>query len=499
MPKAFFYVLIFAAICNLFWSGQSLGDDVEAWMKASKLAGEGTFESKYPSATAYRNPLSNLREESEKKHLVGDRLFDKKFSDDLNRPDYGLGPTYNHLSCIGCHAKDGRGALPIVPTTNPWTRLGTGAQIFLRISLKEDLKETPSAENNWGSPIPVPGFGLQLFHLGSFKLRADNPGSGLAEVWMKYDFSKFTYPDGTQVELRKPIFQIRSPYDETTPGSSRILAKDVQTSPRMTPPMIGLGLIEAIPKEDILNLAKRDLSAWGIHGKPNWVIDRQKELQKDPVPLSLGRFGLKANTPSVFHQSLGALNGDMGVTNFAFPKESIEGTELFEAFKQNWKPGIEASDEISQALVFYSQTLAVPSRRNVEDLQVLEGAKLFQTVGCTNCHHPSYKTGSHSISELSGQRIYPYSDFLLHDMGEGLADGRSDFRASGRDWKTRALWGIGLTKVINPRAGFLHDGRARTLEEAILWHGGESKLSRELFTKLSKSQRDSLISFLKSL
>ena len=157
-----------------------------------------------------------------------------------------------------------------------------------------------------------------------FKLRADNPGSGLAEVWMKYDFSKFTYPDGTQVELRKPIFQIRSPYDETTPGSSRILAKDVQTSPRMTPPMIGLGLIEAIPKEDILNLAKRDLSAWGIHGKPNWVIDRQKELQKDPVPLSLGRFGLKANTPSVFHQSLGALNGDMGVTNFAFPKESIE-------------------------------------------------------------------------------------------------------------------------------------------------------------------------------
>lgn len=470
-----------------------------SWKTSILLGGATTYVSENPTVQAFRNPIANMPPDRMELHLRGDRLFDKKFSDDPSRPDYGLGPVYNHLSCVGCHIQDGRGALPMVPAGNPWTRLGNGSQVFLRISVEDGRKRAVTAPDRWGAPVPVPGFSDQLFHLGSFQLRGDDPGAGQAQVWMRYEFRDFVYADGRRVELRRPVFEIRNPYDLRADGGSRLFEPDVRTGPRMTPPMIGLGLIEAIRSADILKLARRDLTAWGISGRPNWVFDRRKELQGSRLPVSLGRFGLKANSPSVYHQSLAALNGDMGVTNSAFPEESIAGTPLFESFKPHWKAGVEASDEISDALVFYAQTLAVPSRRAVNDPLVSRGAKLFQTAGCIHCHQPTFRTGEHEIKALSRQLIHPFSDFLLHDMGDGLADGRADFRASGREWKTRPLWGVGLTQVINPRAGYLHDGRARTLEEAVLWHGGESERSRKIFSNFDAGDRASLIQFLKSL
>jgi CxxC motif-containing protein (DUF1111 family) len=489
----------FGVLSILLISFSAKADPVLPWLNEIMLGGTTTVVIKTPTVRAYQNPLANLTTEEVDRHLAGDALFEKNFSDDPTQAEYGLGPAFNNINCAACHIRDGRGSLPVIDLTSPWTRLGTNESIFLRISIENEKPRTFDVADHFGAPIPVPGFSDQLFHNGSFALRPDEPGTGQAEVWMRFEKSTFTYPDGLTVQLRKPIFKIEKPYDAQNPGGSRLLQADVKTGARMTPPMMGLGLIEAIPEKQILDLAARDLTAWGIRGEPNWVLDQVKWLQGQLYPVSLGRFGLKANTPSVLHQAMGALRGDVGITNPYFKDENIAGTSLFESFKPNWRESIEASQQTADDLVFYSETLAVPSRRNAEDPFVQKGAIKFNEVGCALCHHPSFTTENHKIAALRQQTIFPFSDFLLHDMGDGLADGRTDFRASGRQWKTRPLWGIGLSQVVNPRGGFLHDGRARTFEEAILWHDGEARKSKTLFSQLVKSDRDALLAFLKSL
>ncbi len=267
----------------------------------------------------------------------------------------------------------------------------------------------------------------------------------------------------------------------------------------MGPPMIGLGLLEVIPEQDILALSYRDLTSQGISGKPNYVIDIRKKMAGNSWPVSLGRFGLKANTPSVFHQSMGAFVNDMGVTTAAFPLENIFGTELFQMLGLENSDRIEVSQSVAEDIIFYSLTLGVPNRRNVNDPSVVRGANLFNEIGCTLCHQPGFVTGPSEVPALSNQRIYPFTDMLLHDMGEGLADNRREFAADGREWKTRPLWGIGHTQTINPRAGFLHDGRAKNLKEAIIWHGGEAEIIRNRFVVLEKTDREALIAFLNSI
>ncbi len=475
------------------------------YITADKLGGDSTIVFKGQSVRAYRNPAPNLSEEEIARHMTGDALFERNFSDDSSRFDRGLGPVYNNTNCNSCHSKDGRGALPVVPFGTEWVLLRQSESVFLRISIEQEaLKKQKTADNHWGAPIPVPGFSDQLFHLGSMGVRQDLPGVGQAQVWMKYQTSTFTYPDGEVVTLRKPVFKVTDAYDEyfdsvTGTMRSRLYEPDVKMGARIGTPMIGLGLLEAIKESDIRALADRDLSDEGVRGTVNEVFDIEKSLAGDPYPVSMGRFGLKNNTPSVFHQSLGALRGDIGVSNYAFPNESIEGTDLYKAFgKTSVHP--EASNQVADDLVFYSQTLAVPSRRNVTEEEVMKGAQLFNEVRCTTCHQPSYTTGNdHPIAAFRSQKIYPFTDMLLHDMGDGLADGRQDFDANGRQWKTRPLWGLGHTQTVNPRAGFLHDGRARTLEEAILWHGGEAQYSKNKFSALSKEERASLIQFLRSL
>ncbi|UOE99887.1 di-heme oxidoredictase family protein [Bdellovibrio reynosensis] len=501
--KACFFILA----VNLVLSGAAHAAPVNMdYVHAVKTGGDTTVFFKGESAQAFRNPAANLTEEEIELHLKGDALFESNFSDDTSRSEYGLGPVYNNTNCAACHAKDGRGQLPVVPFGKEWVQLKQNESIFLRISIEDGLNHPKNAATNWGAPIPVPGFSDQLFHLGSMGARTDFPGAGQAQVWMKNEKSAFTYPDGEVVQLRKPVFKITGAYDEyfdsvTGQMRSRLYEKDVKTSPRMGTLMIGLGLLEAIKESDILALAARDLSDEGVYGKVNWVLDIKKLMSNDPYPVSMGRFGLKNNTPSVFHQSLGALRGDIGVTNYAFPQESIAGTPLFEQFKKNTNyPGkLETADEVGDGLVFYSQTLAIPSRRNVTEAEVIRGAGLFAQVNCTTCHQPSFVTGPHEIKAFSNQKIYPYTDMLLHDMGDGLADGRQDFDANGRQWKTRPLWGIGHTQTVNPRAGFLHDGRARTIEEAILWHGGEAEHSKGKFVNLPKADRTALIQFIRSL
>lgn len=504
------------------------GDDTPPWAFVTTLGGDTTNFTGNQSSSGFDTPAANLDGAALDLHLQGDADFEVKFirapSEDFPEQD-GVGPVFNNDACIECHTRDGRGNYTITALQaepEEWTRLGANESIFLRISTETGEACAPTPDNCYCAPKPVPGFSDQLFHRGVQSLRADSAFTGQADVYVRFETSTVTYADGEAVTLYKPVFEIRNPYDQpgerpgdNEPPVSRLFQADVRSSPRMGLPMFGLGLLEAIPEADILALADpEDADGDGISGRANWVCDEVKRRQGDPEPRSLGRFGWKASTPSVLMQGAGAYRGDIGITNYLFPDESIAGTALYDAYiaehpDDDGQQGAEVGEDIVKAVTFYSNTLAVPGRRNADDPGVLRGAQLFDQAGCTGCHTPRFETGTHpgiwgpsgtvEVPQVAGQMIYPFSDMLLHDMGEGLADGRSDFGADGREWKTRPLWGIGLTRTVNPLAGYLHDSRARTLPEAILWHGGEAEAAKEAFRTMDKSDRDALIAFLGSL
>jgi CxxC motif-containing protein (DUF1111 family) len=527
--KALLVALAAAATLGGCGGGGGSGAAVPDWADVTALGGATTNTTGNQSSFGFDTPAPNLSDADLTTHLVGDGEFEAAFitapSMDFPLLD-GVGPVFNNNACANCHARDGRAnytstALNAAPGT--WTKLDSQAGIFLRISVNAaDGACTPEAANDYCTPQPVPGFAAQLFHRGVLGARPDSPFTGLADVYVSFETRPLQYGDGTPVTLYKPVFQIRNPYDNPgeLPGptpTSRLLQADVATSPRMGLPMFGLGLLEAVPEADILALADPDdLDGDGISGRPNWVLDPVKKYQGDAEPRSLGRFGWKASTPSVLAQGAGAYRNDMGVTNYLFPQESIAGTPLHTTYLASHPgddgqaaTGHEVGEEVVKQVMFYANTLAVPARRNVHDVDVRRGAALFASAACAKCHHPDFTTGSHPgifgpagtvpVAAVQGQRIYPFTDMLLHDMGEDLADHRTDFAASGREWRTRPLWGIGLTKTVNPLAGFLHDGRARTLEEAILWHGGEAEKSRETFRTMSAADRAALVAFLMSL
>ena len=278
------------------------------------------------------------------------------------------------------------------------------------------------------------------------------------------------------------------------------LHRDTGTSLRVAPPMIGLGLLEAIPAADILAGADdEDADGDGISGRANMVWSQEYQT------ILLGRFGLKAGNPTVHEQSAGAFSGDIGISTPLFPAHWGECTEAQTECRaaphgNDEVRGTEIDQPNMDLVTFYSRNLAVPARRNLSDPAVLRGKELFYDSGCISCHTPKFVT--HRLKdrdEQSFQLIWPYSDMLLHDMGEGLADNRPEARATGQEWRTPPLWGIGLTQQVSPQAGFLHDGRARTLLEAILWHGGEAEAAKTKVVKMTKDERADLIAFIESL
>ena len=376
----------------------------------------------------------------------------------------GLGPIYNNVSCINCHSRDGRGRPPSADE-----RL---VSLLLRLSL-------PKSENmaEGKPPIPVPGYGTQLNN----RAIVGTPAEG--KVKIEYTEQALTTEDGTRVYLRYPNYNITDTY--------RPLPENVEVSPRVAPVVFGLGLLEAIPEETILTYAdESDVNEDGISGKPNYVWD---VVQKR---YALGRFGWKANQPTLLQQVASAYHDDMGITTSLFLIENSAGQP--QLTKNSTTP--EVSDEILDVVTFYVQTLAVPARRNVDDPQVMHGEQLFAQAQCADCHIPTLRTGVlPGVPSVSNQTIHPYTDLLLHDMGPGLADNRSDFHASGTEWRTPPLWGIGLVRTVNGHTNFLHDGRARNLMEAILWHGGEAEKSRQATLEMSQTERDALIAFLESL
>jgi CxxC motif-containing protein (DUF1111 family) len=270
-------------------------------------------------------------------------------------------------------------------------------------------------------------------------------------------------------------------------------------SPRVAPPMIGVGLLEAVSEADILAWADPDdANGDGISGRPNRVWN---DVRQQP---QLGRFGWKAGEPTIAQQSAHAFAGDVGISSPLARDPWGDCTER-EADCRGAPHGVDADNEFEvtpemfELLVFYSRNLAVPARRKVGDRQVLEGKRLFYQSGCAACHRPKYVTRRDpAMPEQSHQLIWPYTDMLLHDMGEGLADGRPEGLASGSEWRTAPLWGIGLTQTVSGHTNLLHDGRARNALEAILWHGGEAEAARQRVVAMSKAEREALLAFLES-
>ncbi|RWO91688.1 di-heme oxidoredictase family protein [Mesorhizobium sp.] len=442
--------------------------------------GAGTSR-KDASKDAFSQSSANITFEEEGTFKLGNALFRKNWvsSPSSTQASDGLGPLFNERACQNCHLKDGRGHPP---------EAGSGTtSMFLRLARQastEEEKAALAARKVLNFPDPV--YGSQLQELAVPGLR----GEGRMRV--VYQELKVTLPDGTVVWLRKPGYSV----DDLANGP---LDPHTTLSPRLTPPMIGLGLVEQIAPADILASADPDdRNSDGISGKPNIVRDGHSG---EPT---LGRFGWKAQTPSIRQQAADAFAGDIGISTPEVPNHWGDCTAaeknclaLAAGVQERLGP-VEAPPPVMDLVTFYSQNLAVPARRDLDKPDVLAGKKLFYDMGCISCHTPKFVTRRGNKAQAF-QLIWPYSDFLLHDMGPGLSDGQAVGDASGSEWRTPPLWGIGLTQTVNGNNFFLHDGRARTLTEAILWHGGEGQKARDRFAAAAAPDRAALIKFLESL
>lgn len=377
----------------------------------------------------------------------------------------GLGPIFNARTCSACHSKDGR--------SPPFDSAGKWLGMLMRLSIPGH------AEN--GGPNPDPVYGDQLRPFGILGV----PGDGTPSV--TYTEQPGEYGDGTAYSLQVPSYTIENA-NYGDPDAA------VMMSPRTGPAVFGLGLLEGVPEEEILSHVHPE-DQNGVHGVPNYVWDATAQATV------LGRFGWKANQPSTRQQSAGAFLGDIGITSSLFPHGTCASVmTACNAATSGADPDYELTDGRLDAVAFYMKTLAVPARRNVDDQQALRGEQLFEQFGCASCHVPTLHTGPSDVADaLANQTIHPYTDLLLHDMGPDLADGRPDFEASGTQWRTAPLWGVGLLQTVNGHDFLLHDARARGLAEAILWHGGEAAKARENFRLAAVSERDALLKFLESL
>ncbi len=439
--------------------------------------------------TPFSHPAANLPDEQDLDFLLGEALFQKLWvsSPSSTKASDGLGPLFNARSCQTCHIEDGRGHPPQSPDDATLSML-----VRLSVPAPDD---TPLTEieaylanlNPAPRTRPEPNYGGQLQEHAVFGVTA--------EAKFSIDYTEFEVPlaGGETATLRNPSVTFHS-------LGMGDMHPDTQVSARVAPPMTGLGLIDAIPTADILALADPDdTDGDGISGRAQVTWSAVYD-----APM-LGRYGWKAGNPTVLEQSAAAFSGDIGISTPLFPNPAgdctDQQTECLDAPHGDKDVRVFEIDAPNLDLVtLYSANLAVPARRNLDDPRVLRGKEMFHNSGCAACHQPKFVTHRLPDSpQQSFQLIWPYSDFLLHDMGEGLADNRPELRATGQEWRTPPLWGIGLAQQVDEKVGFLHDGRARTLLEAVLWHGGEAETSKSRVVDMSPADRDALIQFLESL
>lgn len=446
-----------------------------------KPAGAATVRVR-KTADAFSDFSDNLRFEDELDFKVGNGLFRKLWvsSPSSTLASDGLGPLFNARSCQRCHLKDGRGHTPVDGDDN-------AVSMFLRISIPDhDAVDTGEIED-YIATLPDPNYGNQLQDFAMVGHTAEY------QLGITYEDVVIELSEGETATLRKPTYTAENlGYGPLHP--------DAMLSPRITPQMIGLGLLEAIPAADILaNTDPDDIDGDGISGRAN--ISISKEFG---VPM-LGRFGLKSGAPTIREQTANAFAGDIGISSSINPNPAGECTDA-QTRCQSGPHGdgdhrvFELDDMSLDLVTFYSRNLAVPARRDIDDPEVLRGKEIFYDAGCVSCHTPKFVTARlEDRPAQSFQLIWPYSDMLLHDMGEGLADHRPEGRATGREWRTAPLWGIGLTEQVSGVQNYLHDGRAETLLDAVLWHGGEAQASRDTVVEMPAEDRAALIRFLESL
>ena len=443
-------------------------------------AGAGTvFEA---SSRSYSLALKGIPSEERLAFQVGDSLFSDNWviapSSTTGRD--GLGPLFNTRGCSGCHLKDGRGKPPAGPDDAP-----VGWLIRLSYAGQDgDGQTVYLPDPNYGGQIQnraIPGVPAEAriaVHWETVRTEQTGPDAPAS------------YPDGPTPDLRRLRIELRdAAYGPFVDG--------LLISPRLAPPVIGLGLLEAIPQEAILaNADPEDADGDGVSGRPNHILHAASGTIRQ------GRFGWKANQPDLNQQNAGAFLGDLGITTPLFNTDNCTGAQsaCLAAPAGGTPEDPELNAHKLERVNLYIRLLAVPARRNWEDPAVRRGDRLFTEAACDSCHTRSFTTGSEAAHELlKNQTIFPYTDLLLHDMGPALADGRPDGEATGQEWRTPPLWGIGLTGTVNGSEFFMHDGRARTLEEAILWHGGEGTLSRNRFMTMTRADREALLAFLGSL
>ncbi|MGP5175863.1 MULTISPECIES: di-heme oxidoreductase family protein [Psychrobacter] len=450
------------------------------------------------SAESYSKPSSNLTASRKGHFFIGNAFFRQPWVIAPASTDSrdGLGALFNVAACQSCHVKDGRGHAPMTSDDD-------ADSLLIRLAMPATTDEQrQQLQNSLIEKVVHPMYGGQLQDRGIQGVPAE------ARIAVQWTDKPVTFADGHIETLRAPTFNL------TKPGYGAF-DDDLMVSPRVALPMIGLGLLEQIPDEAIKKQAvdNKNSTNGDISGKFNWVMDPQTGKH------ALGRFGWKAGQTKLITQNQSAFNEDMGLTSNIRPHESCMPTQTAcmnattGADEQgNGKPPVEVNDEVAKFVEFYTRNLAVPHRRDADDQLVLAGKKRFYDMGCQSCHTPRYqlpKTDDDHL-EQHGQVIYPYTDLLLHDMGDDLADRtiagklpakniQVEFLANSYEWRTPALWSIGLAQTVDPQATFLHDGRARTLMEAVLWHGGEAQKQQQKVLKLDKQGRSELNAFLQSL
>ncbi|WP_291091038.1 di-heme oxidoredictase family protein [Hydrogenophaga sp.] len=463
-----------------------LGAAVHAGLQAAPGSGDLLGEMTGGETTVHANgknafsfPAANLTDDERTRFVIGNSFFKRNWVEapaSTTARD-GLGPHFLARSCAGCHLFDGRGEPP------PW-RKGLSDEQPLALLIRLSVPGTDAR----GGPRHEAVYGDQ------FNTAANQNVKPEGEVVMRWKPLGGRFADGSRYTLQQPHYELRNlgygPLDPKT-----------LMSPRIAPQIIGVGLLESIAEQDIVaNAANQAAQPGPIKGQPNRVWDAFAGREM------LGRFGWKANVATLAHQTAGAFHGDIGITSRHFPTETCTPAQKDCLAAPNGsndaQPEIE--DETLEQVVFYQATVAPPARRNVREPQVLQGQRLFAQAQCAVCHRPSYKTAEGPFPRLTskalqGQTIWPYTDLLLHDMGDALADGRPDFLANGRQWKTPALWGIGLIRDVNGHTRLMHDGRANGVLEAILWHGGEAEASKQQVLQMKKPERDALVRFVESL
>lgn len=447
-------------------------------------AGEGKPPATPEPNAVYLQPLDGLGADELATFRAGETVFRTSWivfpalqipNWDIVRPPamfgWGLGPTYIANACMACHVQGGSGKTIDKPGTTVFQQL-------LRISIP--------GTNPHGGPNPHPAYGdqLQVFDVISADRRQVREGE--ADVFVDWLPESVTLADGSHVELRRPQLRIAS-------LSFGPLGPEVMTSLRNTPAIFGLGYLESVSEDDILALARLQQSQ-GLNGRPNYVRDDVNDKT------SLGRFGWKANQPSVRQQVAAAFLGDMGITSPLYIRQNCPPAQAdCRAMPPgDYKPELRAAD--FEAISFWARALEAPAPRQPARADVQRGAQLFAAARCALCHVPDMKTSKQApFPALANRSFHPYTDLLLHDMGEALADGRPDFRAGPQDWRTAPLWGIGLRQQVNGSSHLLHDGRARNVTEAILWHGGEAQDARDRFAGFSREEREALLAFVNAI